>query len=51
MDKERVSTWDPRLRAVTDIVESFDQKMYKVEGWPNLLVRSDILLIKPFINH
>ena len=46
MDTERVSAWDSTLRKVTDIVEMFVQKMYKVENWHKLLVRSDILFIK-----
>ena len=31
MDKERVSTWDPQLREVTDIVEMFDKKCIRLK--------------------
>ena len=46
MDKERIPVWDPKKRKVLDIQEVQGQQLYKVEDWPNLLIRSDLLLIR-----
>ena len=44
-DKEHISTWSPGIHKVLSIVDSLEQKFYKVEGYDKLLMRSDILLV------
>ena len=45
LDKERVSNWGDKKYKVIEIVKHNDQKLYKLEGYNRMLVRSDLLLV------
>ena len=45
LDKERVSNWGDKKYKVIEIVKYNDQKLYKLEGYNRMLVRSDLLLV------
>ena len=45
LDKERLSLWSKDKFKVMDITESMGQGFYKLEGRPQLVQRSEILLV------
>ena len=45
LDKERVSNWSKNKYKVIAVETSMNQKFYKLEGYTNLVIRAELLLV------